>query len=74
MLETADWSEQDLAEFSRCVRLELGIKMPASKSLMLQSRILRRLRQLNIESLDEYRERLFIRFIRRKSGSISWTS
>ena len=59
MLETADWSERDLAEFSRCVRAELGIKMPASKSLMLQSRILRRLRQLNIESLDEYRERLF---------------
>lgn len=59
MLETGDWSEQDLAEFTQCVRAELGIKMPASKSLMLQSRILRRLRQLNLDSLDAYRDRLF---------------
>ena len=59
MMETGDWSEQDLAEFMECVRAELGIKMPGNKSLMLQSRILRRLRQLNLESLDEYRQRLF---------------
>ena len=59
MMETAEWHEQDLAVFMECVRAELGIKMPAGKSLMLQSRILRRLRQLNLETLEEYRQRLF---------------
>ena len=59
MMEPAEWRQQDLAVFMECVRAELGIKMPAGKSLMLQSRILRRLRQLNLETLEEYRQRLF---------------
>jgi chemotaxis protein methyltransferase CheR len=59
MVESAEWSEQDLADFMACVRAELGIKMPAGKALMLQSRILRRLRQLSLDSLEAYRERLF---------------
>lgn len=59
MPEIADWTEQDLAVFMECVRQELGIKMPASKALMLQSRILRRLRELNLQTLDQYRDRLF---------------
>lgn len=55
----AEWTEQDLGIFAECVRKELGIKMPASKSLMLQSRILRRLRELNLDTLKQYRDRLF---------------
>jgi chemotaxis protein methyltransferase CheR len=38
---------------------ELGIKMPESKISMVQSRLLRRVRDLRLESLDEYADYFF---------------
>jgi chemotaxis protein methyltransferase CheR len=49
-------SFQRLAEF---VTSELGIRMPDSKVSMIQSRLLRRVRELRLASLDEYCELLF---------------
>jgi chemotaxis protein methyltransferase CheR len=45
-----------LAEF---IQAELGIKMPDSKVSMIQSRLLRRVRDLGLQSIDEYCEHLF---------------
>jgi chemotaxis protein methyltransferase CheR len=45
-----------LAEF---VTRELGIKMPESKVSMIQSRLMRRVRELRLESIDAYCEHLF---------------
>jgi chemotaxis protein methyltransferase CheR len=45
-----------LAEF---VTSELGIKMPESKVTMIQSRLAHRVRDLGLESLDDYCEHLF---------------
>ncbi len=40
--------------FSRFVTEELGIKMPPSKRTMLQSRLQKRLRMLNLKSFEDY--------------------
>jgi chemotaxis protein methyltransferase CheR len=48
--------------FSRLAELitrELGIKMMESKVPMIQSRLLRRVRELGLQSIDEYCEHLF---------------
>ncbi len=45
--------------FSRFIQDELGIKMPEVKKLMLQSRILKRLRKLGINSFEEYHDYVF---------------
>ena len=44
---------------ARFVTAELGIKMPESKVSMIQSRLLHRVRQLGLASLDDYCEHLF---------------
>jgi chemotaxis protein methyltransferase CheR len=49
-------SFERLAEF---ITRELGIKMPASKASMIQSRLFRRVRDLKLGSIDEYCEHLF---------------
>ncbi len=54
-------SPQSFARFSTVITRELGIKMPREKSVMLQSRLLRRLRQLSLQTLEEYQELLFSR-------------
>jgi chemotaxis protein methyltransferase CheR len=45
--------------FSRFITTELGIKMPASKRTMLQSRLQKRLRQLRLASFEEYYDFVF---------------
>lgn len=45
--------------FGRFVTTELGIKMPASKRTMLQSRLQKRLRRLNLPSFEAYFEFVF---------------
>ena len=46
-------------KFSRFITLKLGIKMPPEKMSMLQSRLQRRLRELNLTSLEAYQDFLF---------------
>lgn len=47
------------ADFSEIIATQLGIKMPPSKQTMLQSRLVRRLRELEIDSIEEYHHRFF---------------
>jgi chemotaxis protein methyltransferase CheR len=46
-------------QFADLVTRELGIKMPANKAQMLQSRLMRRVRALGLESLQAYQHYLF---------------
>lgn len=52
-------SNESFARFAQFITRELGIKMSENKVPMLQSRLMRRLRDLNLASLDEYQEYLF---------------
>jgi chemotaxis protein methyltransferase CheR len=52
-------SPATFARFARFITGELGIKMPASKSAMVQSRLLRRVGELRMESVDKYCEYFF---------------
>ncbi len=45
--------------FAELITRELGIKMPANKAQMLQSRLMRRVRTLGLDNLDAYRHHLF---------------
>ncbi len=45
--------------FAELITRELGIKMPANKAQMLQSRLMRRVRSLGLDSLDAYQHYLF---------------
>ncbi len=45
--------------FAKFITGELGIKMSENKIPMLESRLMRRLRQLNLGSLEEYQDYLF---------------
>ena len=52
-------SQQNFERFARFITRELGIKMPCSKLTMVQSRLLRRVRELGLENLDQYSEYFF---------------
>ena len=55
-------SELSPASFTRLaehITKELGIKMPESKTMMIQSRLLRRVNSLELASVDHYVEYLF---------------
>ncbi|MFO1498348.1 MAG: CheR family methyltransferase [Verrucomicrobiota bacterium] len=52
-------SRDSFARFARLITQELGIKMSEAKAPMLQSRLMRRLRHLQLPSLDAYQEYLF---------------
>lgn len=52
-------SQESFDRFARYITGELGIKMPESKMTMVQSRLLRRTRELQLGSLDEYGEYFF---------------
>ncbi|HEV2445769.1 MAG TPA: CheR family methyltransferase [Candidatus Sulfopaludibacter sp.] len=47
-------SAAGFARLARFITGELGIKMPESKLTMVQSRLLRRVRELRLESVDQY--------------------
>ncbi len=55
-LQISHRSFDQLAEF---ITREFGIKMPESKISMIQSRLLRRVRDLRLPSIDKYCEHLF---------------
>jgi len=52
-------SAESFDRFARFITKELGIKMCPAKMSMLQSRLLRRLRELHLGTLDEYQKYLF---------------
>lgn len=54
-----DLSPQSFARFARFITGELGIKMPESKLMMVQSRQLRRVRDLRLNSVEQYCEYFF---------------
>ena len=52
-------AKKDFDRLSRFIYAELGIKLPAGKSTMLEGRLSKRLRQLAINSYSEYCDYLF---------------
>lgn len=52
-------SQRNFDRLARLITAELGIRMPDSKISMIQSRLVRRVRELGLESLDGYCEHLF---------------
>ena len=55
----ATLTSSQFADFSQVIASHLGIKMPPAKRVMLQSRLHRRLRELGLDSLEEYHARFF---------------
>jgi chemotaxis protein methyltransferase CheR len=55
----AELSEEDFNVFSRFIYSEFGIKMPPIKRVMLQGRLLKRIRDLGLNSYTDYKKFLF---------------
>lgn len=55
----AQLSEQDFSVFSRFIYSEFGIKMPPIKRVMLQGRLLKRIRELGFKTYSEYKDYFF---------------
>lgn len=58
-VETVELSRQSFARFAQFITSELGIKMPETKLTMVQSRLLRRVRELGLRSVEQYPEYFF---------------
>jgi chemotaxis protein methyltransferase CheR len=52
-------SERHFRSIAELVETEVGIKLPAAKRLMLEGRLLKRVRILNYSDVNEYVDRLF---------------
>lgn len=52
-------NEKQFKRLSRFIETEVGIKMPPAKRIMLESRLQKRLRALQIDSFDDYIEHVF---------------
>ena len=55
----AELSQSDFKVFSDYIYNEFGIKMPDIKRVMLQGRLLKRIRELKMNSYTEYKEYFF---------------
>jgi len=55
----AQLSEQDFLDFSKFIYSEYGIRMLPVKRIMLQGRLLKRIRDLKMSSFSEYKQYLF---------------
>lgn len=55
----AELTEKDFGVFSKFIYSEYGIKMPPVKRIMLQGRLLRRIRELKMNSYSEYKDYFF---------------
>ena len=55
----AELTEKDFGAFSKFIYSEYGIKMPPVKRIMLQGRLLRRIRELKMNSYSEYKDYFF---------------
>ena len=58
-LDVCDLSTEMFDRFAQFIGSELGIKMPDSKRTMIQSRLLRRVRELHLQSVEEYGQYFF---------------
>jgi chemotaxis protein methyltransferase CheR len=58
-MNQAELTNQEFNDFSALISDRLGIKMPPAKKTMLQSRLLRRARQLGMDSVHVYHDRFF---------------
>lgn len=58
-VKECDLSPASFAKFARYITQELGIKMPESKATMVQSRLLRRVRELRLNTVEQYAEYFF---------------
>lgn len=56
--DLAGLSHKSFARLAGYITDELGIKVPTSKATMLQSRLLRRVRELGMSSIDQYSDYL----------------
>jgi chemotaxis protein methyltransferase CheR len=52
--EVTSLSQRSFERFARFITEELGIKMPESKLTMVQSRLLRRVRELRLDNVEQY--------------------
>jgi chemotaxis protein methyltransferase CheR len=57
--DTGELSRKTFARFAEFITSELGIKMPESKITMVHSRLLRRVRELQLNSVEHYCEYFF---------------
>ncbi|MBQ3636602.1 MAG: hypothetical protein II951_13455 [Bacteroidales bacterium] len=57
----AELSKEDFKQFSDYIYDQFGIKMPEVKRVMLQGRLLKRIRDLKMHSYTEYKEYFFSR-------------
>jgi len=58
-MQQAELTNQQFSDFSALIESRLGIKMPPAKRTMLQSRLLRRARELGLEDVHAYHARFF---------------
>lgn len=58
-MQQAELTNQQFDDFRALIANRLGIKMPPAKKTMLQSRLLRRARELGLESVHDYHARFF---------------
>lgn len=58
-METQALTPAQFADFQALITGTLGIKMPPTKQVMLQSRLHRRLRELGLDSFEEYHAKFF---------------
>lgn len=58
-MESQTLTPAQFADFQALITGTLGIKMPASKQVMLQSRLHRRLRELGLDTFEEYHAKFF---------------
>ena len=55
----AELSQADFKQFSEYIYAQFGIKMPEIKRVMLQGRLLKRIRELKMKSYTEYKKYFF---------------
>lgn len=58
-MNQTELTNQEFDDFSRLISDRLGIKMPPAKKTMLQSRLLRRARELGMDDVHAYHNRFF---------------
>jgi len=58
-MQQTELTSKQFDDFSTIIASRLGIKMPATKRTMLQSRLLRRARELGLEDVHAYHARFF---------------